>query len=71
MITTDDRDRAVAKSQSGGLLDLTELALVFDVGRDYVKAMIRAGFTTFGGKTTREDALDWLRRNPDFKSRQQ
>jgi hypothetical protein len=71
MITDHNRDLAVAKANSGGLLNLTELALVFDVGRDFVKAMVRAGFVTFSGKTTREDALLWLRTHPDFKDRQQ
>ena len=61
MITHQARDLAVSKSESGALLSLSELALVFDHGRDFVKAMARAGFKTFGGKTTREDALRWLR----------
>jgi hypothetical protein len=70
MITDHERDLAVAKSESGGLLNLTELALVLCVGRDFVRAMVAAGFQTFGGKTTVSDALSWLRANPDFKTRQ-
>lgn len=70
MITDSGRAKAVAKSESGGLLNLTELALIFDVGRDFTKQMVRAGFKTFGGRTTREDAVAWLRKNPDFKTRQ-
>src|SRR5512141_2782600 len=71
MITDSERAKAVAKSESGGLLNLTELALVVDVGRDFTKQMVRAGFKTFGGRTTREDALAWLRKNAGFKTRQQ
>jgi len=70
MITKQTRDLAVAKSESGALFNLGELALVFDVGRDFVKAMTRTGFKTFGGRTTTEDALKWLRKHPDFKTRQ-
>jgi len=70
MISDRDRNSAVAKANSGGLLNLTELALVFCVGRDFVRAMVAAGFQTFGGKTTVADALSWLRANPDFKTRQ-
>jgi hypothetical protein len=71
MISDRGRNSAVTKSESGGLLNLTELALVFGVGRDFIAAMIRAGFKTFGSRTTREDALQWLRTHPDFKSRQE
>jgi hypothetical protein len=71
MITDSERAKAIAKSESGGLLNLTELASVFDVGRDFTKQMVRAGFKTFGGRTTREDALAWLRENRDFKTRQE
>ena len=41
MINDNERAKTVAKSESGGLLSLTELSLVFDVGRDFVKAMAR------------------------------
>jgi hypothetical protein len=71
MITDGARKAAVEKAQTGGLLNLAELAMVYGVGRDFTKAMVRPGFKTFGGRTTREDALQWLRKNPDFKTRQQ
>jgi hypothetical protein len=68
MTTGKEQDDVKAKWESGALLNLTELAILFHVGRDYVKAMVAAGFKTFGGRTTREDALEWLRKNPDFKT---
>ena len=48
MMTDSERAKAIAKSESGGLLNLIELASVFDVGRDFTKQMVRAGFKTFG-----------------------
>jgi hypothetical protein len=71
MITDGDRELAVAKAETGGLLNQRELGLIFCVSRDYVRAMIKSGFQLFAGKTTCEDALRWLRAHPDFAIRQE
>jgi hypothetical protein len=71
MITNHERDLAVVKAETGGLLNQRELALVFCVSRDYVRAMIKSGFQLFAGKTTCEDALRWLRGHRDFAIRQE
>lgn len=50
------------------LLNKTKLAAALNVDRHYVTAMCASGFTlALGGRTTLDDALAWLRANPQFK----
>jgi len=49
-------------------LNKKQLATSLGRSRTYVSAMCRAGFVfQYGGLTTLEEALDWLRANPDFR----
>lgn len=53
--------------QPGLLLNVSQLAKALGVPTCFIKRMKWAGFQMPGGRSTVKWALDWLRRNPDFK----
>lgn len=46
-----------------------ELAAALGRAAGYVSAMRRSGFVMPGGMATPDEALDWLRRHPEFRRR--
>lgn len=48
------------------LLNLKQLAGELGVGYSFTKAMRRAGLPLLGGRVLADDAIKWLRKNPDF-----
>lgn len=49
------------------LLNLKSLAGELGVSYYYTRAMKAAGMPLYGGRISKQEALDWLRRNPDFR----
>ena len=49
------------------LLNLKELADELGVKYYYARAMKAAGMPLFGGRTTKQAAMQWLMQNPSFQ----
>lgn len=49
------------------LLNLKALAGELGVSYYYTRAMKVAGMPLYGGRISKQEALDWLRKNPDFQ----